>query len=162
MQHEIDKLKESKIEDLEARDVARDCCSETDTEGNDHLPDVRSSASFSAEISKSDSGRSKTLAGLEEVEDDEPLVSFLRSSVRLPKWKTAYVEKQKILSKPTEHSPKSLSISTNSKQTGGGRKRIRVVLSDDEGEMDDEEGLKGRFQKCPVEGVATSDASRFY
>ncbi|KAH9669138.1 protein TONSOKU [Citrus sinensis] len=158
LQHEIDKLKETKSEDLEAHDVAKDCCSETDTEGNDHLPDVRSSACFSAEMSKSDSGRSKTLAGLEDVEDDEPLISFLRSSERLPKLKSAYVEKQSIPTEPREPSPKTLPKSTNSQQTGGGRKRIRVVLSDDEGDIDNEVGLKGRLHKCPVEGVATFDA----
>ncbi|KAL9462342.1 hypothetical protein AB3S75_000365 [Citrus x aurantiifolia] len=130
LQHEIDKLKESKSEDLEAHDVARDCCSETDTEGNDHLPDVRSSACFPAEMSKSDSGRSKNLAGLEE----------------------------NIPTEPRELTPKTLSKSTISQQTGGGRKRIRVVLSDDEGDIDNEGGLKGRLQKCPVEGVATFDA----
>lgn len=138
-----------------------DCCSETDTEGNDHKSDSRSSACCSLDLVKSRSSRSKTLAGVEveELNDDLPLISFLQSSKSSPKMKTPYVEKQNISSKPTEASPRSLSKSTNSIVS---RKRIRVVLSDDEGEMDDElECLKGRVHKCPVEAVATSDECEF-
>ncbi|KAK0605730.1 hypothetical protein LWI29_030110 [Acer saccharum] len=158
LQLAIDKLKESETRNLGAQDVAgEDCCSETDTEGNDHKSDSRSSACCSLDPVKSRSSRSKTLAGVEveELNDDLPLISFLQSSKSSPKMKTPYVEKQNISSKPTEASPRSLSKSTNSIVS---RKRIRVVLSDDEGEMDDElECLKGRVHKCPVEAVATSD-----
>ncbi|KAK1587587.1 hypothetical protein Q3G72_014471 [Acer saccharum] len=158
LQLAIDKLKESETRNLGAQDVAGEhCCSETDTEGNDHKSDSRSSACCSLDPVKSRSSRSKTLAGVEveELNDDLPLISFLQSSKSSPKMKTPYVEKQNISSKPTEASPRSLSKSTNSIVS---RKRIRVVLSDDEGEMDDElECLKGRVHKCPVEAVATSD-----
>ncbi|KAK4840892.1 hypothetical protein QYF36_020698 [Acer negundo] len=158
LQLAIDKLKESETRNLGAQDVAgEDCCSETDTEGNDHKSDSRSSACCSLDLVKSRSSRSKTLAGVEveEFNNDLPLISFLQSSKSSPKMKMPYVEKQNISSKRTEASPRSLSKSTNSIVS---RKRIRVVLSDDEGEMDDEfECLKGRVHKCPVEAVATSD-----
>ncbi|KAK3211640.1 hypothetical protein Dsin_016346 [Dipteronia sinensis] len=158
LQLAIDKLKESETRNVGAKDVAgEDCCSETDTEGNDQKSDSRSSACCSLDLVKSRSSTSKTLAGVEveELNDDLPLISFLQSSKSSPKMKTPYIEKQNISSKPTEASPRSLSKSTNSIV---GRKRIRVVLSDDEGEMDDElECLKGRVHKCPVEAVATSD-----
>ncbi|KAK2656121.1 hypothetical protein Ddye_009173 [Dipteronia dyeriana] len=157
LQLAIDKLKESETRNLGADVAGEDCCSETDTEGNDHQSDSRSSACCSLDLVKSRSRRSKTLAGLEveELNDDLPLISFLQSSKSSPKMKTPYVEKQNISSKPTESSPRSLSKSSNSIV---GRKRIRVILSDDEDEMDDElECLKGRVHKCPVEAVATSD-----
>ncbi|KAJ0098287.1 hypothetical protein Patl1_27847 [Pistacia atlantica] len=158
LQLAIDKLKDSETTNLEAQEVAGDICSETDTEGNDHLSDGRSSASCSPKMSKAGSGQSKSLAGVEEFKDDVPLISILQSSKRSAKMRTAYVQKQNVTKKPTEASPKSLSKLTDSQQTGVGRKRVRVVLSDDEGEMhDDVECMKGRFHKNLVEDIATSD-----
>ncbi|KAL5752076.1 hypothetical protein ACOSQ2_022583 [Xanthoceras sorbifolium] len=157
LQFAIDKLKESKTRDLGAQDVAGDCCSETDTEGNDHKSESRSSACYSPELIKSRSSGSKALAGLEveELKDDLPLISFLQSSKSSSKMKMPCMEKQNISSKPIEASPRSSSKLTNSVVS---RKRIRVVLSDDECEMDDELACsEGRFHKCPVEAVASSD-----
>ena len=158
----IDKLKKSKDKDLETHNVAEDCCSETYTEGNNHLSESRSDACCSPEISKLNSSRSNSVASVEGLDDDVPLISLLRSSKNSPKMKAAQLEKHNISIQPIKVLPKSLSTSTNNPQTGVSRKRVRVILSDDESEVPDEvERLKGRPDKCPVEVVATSDECRF-
>ncbi|KAK9272896.1 hypothetical protein L1049_003275 [Liquidambar formosana] len=158
LQLEIDKLKQSKTGELEAQNVAADCCSETDTEEDNHTSTSRSNVYSSPKMSKSDSRKSKPFTCVEELEDDEPLISLLRSNKNFPKLKTAHVEKLNASSKPIEASPKSLSKSTGSQQTLVGRKRVRLVLSDDEDEMHDKvECSKGRLHKGPVEDIATSD-----
>ncbi|GMY12399.1 protein TONSOKU isoform X1 [Fagus crenata] len=154
----IDKLKKSKDKELETHNVAEDCCSETYTEGNNHLSESRSDACCSPEISKLNSSRSNSVASVEGLDDDVPLISLLWSSKNSPKMKAAQLEKHNISIQPIKVLPKSLSTSTNNPQTGVSRKRVRVILSDDESEVPDEvERLKGRPDKCPVEVVATSD-----
>ena len=87
---------------------------------------------------------------------------MLRSSKNSPKMKAAQSEKHNISTQPAKVLPKSLSISTSNQQTGVGRKRARVILSDDESEVPYEvERSKGRPDKCPVEAVTTSDECRF-
>ncbi|KAJ6677814.1 PROTEIN TONSOKU [Salix viminalis] len=108
LQHEIEKLKSENWE-IERKNLAADCCSETDTEGDDHLSDCRSNASCSQEINESGSAGSKYLAASDQ---------------------------QTVLS----------------------RKRIRIVLSDDEDEMHDEvDCSRERLNRCPPEDVATSN-----
>ncbi|KAL4644059.1 hypothetical protein ACB092_02G135700 [Castanea dentata] len=154
----IDKLKKSKDKELETHNVAEDCCSETCSEGNYHLSESRSDACCSPEMSKLNSSRSNSVASVEELNDDVPLISLLRSSKNSPKMKAAQSEKHNISSQPAKVLPKSLSISTSNQQTGVGRKRARVILSDDESEMPYEvERSKGRPDKCPVEAITTSD-----
>ena len=158
----IDKLKKSKDKELETHNVAEDCCSETYTEGNYHLSESRSDACCSPEMSKLNSSRSNSVASVEELNDDVPLISLLRSSKNSPKMKAAQSEKHNISTQPAKVLPKSLSISTSNQQTGVGRKRARVILSDDESEVPYEvERSKGRPDKCPVEAVTTSDECRF-
>ncbi|KAF3945413.1 hypothetical protein CMV_028214 [Castanea mollissima] len=154
----IDKLKKSKDKELETHNVAEDCCSETCSEGNYHLSESRSDACCSPEMSKLNSSRSNSVASVEELNDDVPLISLLRSSKNSPKMKAAQSEKHNISTQPAKVLPKSLSISTSNQQTGVGRKRARVILSDDESEVPYEvERSKGRPDKCPVEAVTTSD-----
>lgn len=158
----IDKLKKSNDKELETHNVAEDCCSETYTEGNYHLSESRSDACCSPEMSKLNSSRSNSVASLEELNDDVPLISLLQSSKNSPKMKAAQSEKHNISTQPAKVLPKSLSISTSNQQTGVGRKRARVILSDDESEVPNEvERSKGRPDKCPVEAVTTSDECRF-
>ncbi|KAJ9177779.1 hypothetical protein P3X46_012953 [Hevea brasiliensis] len=102
LQIEIDNLKQSKRRELERQNLVRDCCSETDTDGDDHLSDIRDNASHSQQTSKSSSTQSKLIA-----------------------------DNCNTYDKPTEDSPKCLSKTTSSQQTIIGRKR-RVILSDDE------------------------------
>ncbi|XP_057967784.1 protein TONSOKU isoform X2 [Malania oleifera] len=132
LQNLIDNLNQSKIRDVEAQKVMEDWCSETDTE--ESLPDV------------------------EELKDDVPLISLLQSGKLFPTLKNAQIEKQNATNEPLDASSKSLSKSASDQQTGVGRKRIRVVISDDEGEMHDEAGCsQGKFKKCLLEDVATSN-----
>ncbi|RVW32723.1 Protein TONSOKU [Vitis vinifera] len=147
----FDNLEEASLEmkKHEGRNIAEDCCSETDTERDDCLSNSRSDPSCSVKKGKSKSDRG-------EFKDDVPLISLLQSNKKLPKWNIAHVDE--VL--PTGASHKSSSTSTSNQQTVG-RKRVRVVLSDDEGEMQDEVACSnfecGRLHKCPVEDVGATD-----
>ncbi|XP_062147613.1 protein TONSOKU [Alnus glutinosa] len=154
----IDQLKQSKDKELERHNLAEDCCSETDTEGNDHFSESRSNARCSQDMSKSNSSRLKSVAGVEELNDDVPLISLLRSSKDSPKTEAAQLGKHNIFTRPTKVSPKSVSKSTSNQQTVVGRKRVRLILSDDENEMPNEVVCsKVWSDRWPVEAVATSD-----
>ncbi|KAJ6991180.1 hypothetical protein NC653_019397 [Populus alba x Populus x berolinensis] len=157
LQREIERLK-SKNTELERQNLATDCCSETDTEGDDHLSDCRSNASCSQEINKSGSTRSKSLAGAEGLNDDLPLISLLRSHKNSPRTKSTQEEMHNTSTWPTEASPKCFSKTASDQQTVLSRKRIRIVLSDDEDEMHDKvDCSRERLNRCPPEDVATSN-----
>ncbi|PON82233.1 N-terminal acetyltransferase A, auxiliary subunit [Trema orientale] len=144
----INKLKESKDTELGKQDVmTENYCSESDTEGNIHTSNDRSNACDSPE----------TLANVQEMSDDVPLISLLQSTRGSPKIKPTNMEKQKTSSNFKNFSPKGSSRSISNQDTVG-RKRVRVVLSDDEDETFVEvERSKGRTLSYPVEDVATSD-----
>jgi hypothetical protein len=158
----IDKLKQSKDKEFERHILEEDCCSETDTEGNDHFSESsRSSARCSQDMSKSNSSRLKSVASVEELSDDVPLISLLQSNKDSPKTEAAQLEKHNIFTRTTKASPKSVSKSTSNQQTVG-RKRVRLILSDDENDMPNEVVCsKGRPDRGPVEAVATSDECGF-
>ncbi|XAR73209.1 hypothetical protein NMG60_11007107 [Bertholletia excelsa] len=148
LQQLIDKLKEPKTTETEAQNMVYNRCSETETENGDSCE-----ISCSQETNKSSIGKSKSHSR-EELKDDLPLISLLCSHKNSAKTKTAHIPV--ISTSPTLASPKSTSRSTDSQQTVG-RKRIRLVLSDDEGEMYDEvECPRGRDFKALEEDVATS------
>jgi hypothetical protein len=161
LQHEIERLK-SKNTELERQNLAMDCCSETDTDGDDHLSDCRSNASCSQEINKSGSAGSKSLAGAEGLNDNLPLISLLRSHKNSPRTKSTQEEMHNISTWPTEASPKCFSKTASDQQTVLSRKRIRIVLSDDEDEMHDKVDCpRERLNRCPPEDVATSNGCGF-
>ncbi|OVA01147.1 Leucine-rich repeat [Macleaya cordata] len=137
------------IQELErSESPVRECCPETETEEDDHLSDNRSSAYNSPKISECASTRSKRVSTSEEFKDDEPLISLLRSSKNLSKRRVSRVEKPFISLNPAESSPKSLSKSIDKQQTS--RKRVRMVISDDESDEGDEaECSRGKLHKCP-------------
>ncbi|XP_065875046.1 protein TONSOKU [Euphorbia lathyris] len=158
LQREISNLKRSKRQELETVNLARDYCSETDTDGDGHLSDARPNESYSPETSKSSSTNSKHANGVEELNDDVPLISFLHSHKHSSQKQTTYTESCNTSTKSTEASPKCLSKASN-QQTIVGRKRVRVILSDDEGEMNDENCFEGLTRRCSVpQHIATSDA----
>ncbi|CAI9758311.1 unnamed protein product [Fraxinus pennsylvanica] len=111
----IDKLKQSENRELEAEDMAVDCCSETETEVDDLSLDDRN----------------------------------------LAKLRTAGVAVPNACTKHPESSTQSTSRSSGSLTIG--RKRIRVILSDDEGEGYKVYCSSKTAHKCPAESVATSD-----
>ncbi|XP_048233146.1 protein TONSOKU isoform X2 [Ricinus communis] len=156
LQNEMSNLKQSKRRELETQNLARDCCSETDTDEDDDFSDNRSNPSHSPKNNSSGCTKSKNLAGVEELNDDLPLISFLQPSKQASRKKTACIENCNTCDKLAEVSPKCLSKTSN-QQTVVGRKRVRVVISDDEGEIQNEENFGGRFHEHTVDNVATSD-----
>ncbi|KAI6691916.1 hypothetical protein NL676_019626 [Syzygium grande] len=135
----IDKLKQSESKELEAQKMAGDCCPETDTEGDDYLSNSRSSTCSSPLTSNSYKRKLHNTA--EELNDDAPLISLLHSKKVSPKFRTAApVEK---CGNPVKHmmaTSKSSSKSSGEVRKAVGHKRIRLVLSDDEGEMHTQAG----------------------
>ncbi|KAL6286684.1 hypothetical protein ACE6H2_011074 [Prunus campanulata] len=157
LQLRIDKLKQSNYKDFQTENVAEDHCSESDTEGSGHLSDNMCNACGSSEIRKCNSSKSQSLASVEELNDEEPIISLISSTKASPKVKSAHLGKQNITTE-TNVSQKSLSEPNTNEQTVIGRKRIRLVLSDDEDEMYDEvQCSKSWSKKLPLEDVATSD-----
>ncbi|KAM6590602.1 hypothetical protein CsatA_013207 [Cannabis sativa] len=146
-QLQIKKLKESEDKELEKQDMVENYCSESDTEWSAHISSDRSNACDSPD----------TLAGIDEMSDDAPLISLIQSTRRSPKIKPTYIGKQKQSSNFDKLSPKGSARSISNQETIG-RKRVRVVLSDDEDETFVEvEHSNGRTLSYQAEDVATSD-----
>ncbi|XP_024026928.1 protein TONSOKU [Morus notabilis] len=151
LQVEINLLKQLKERELEKQDGKENCCSETDTEGSLRSLDDGFNACGSPE----------TLVGIEEVDDDVPLTSLLKSSRSSPKIRPTCMGKEKISSNFSKVSPRGSSKSACNQEVVAGRKRLRVVLSDDEDAMCTEvQCSKSRTHSCPVEDVATSYETR--
>lgn len=152
LQVEINLLKQLKERELEKQDGKENCCSETDTEGSLRSLDDGFNACGSPE----------TLVGIEEADDDVPLTSLLKSSRSSPKIRPTCMGKEKISSNFSKVSPRGSSKSACNQEVVAGRKRLRVVLSDDEDAMCTEvQCSKSRTHSCLVEDVATSYESRF-
>ncbi|KAL7616590.1 hypothetical protein Lser_V15G04283 [Lactuca serriola] len=144
LQLQIDELKNSN-NDLEPLNIPKDCCSETDTEGDDDISLMKSDSdmNYSPKLNTSKS------YGVEDLSDDEvPLVSFLRKS----KSKGSKVTKHSASTKSLEASPRKSTCS----QTLN-RKRGRLVLSDDEDENKEVGCPQRRIHEYPEEHVATSN-----
>ncbi|XP_010025556.2 protein TONSOKU [Eucalyptus grandis] len=151
----IDKLKQSERKELEQSKVAGDCCPETDTEGDDCLSNSRSSTCSSPLTSNS--YKRKLHNTVEELNDDAPLISLLHSKKVSPRFRTAApVEKCGNTMNHMMASSKSSSKSTGDKQKVVDRKRIRLVLSDDEGEMHAQAG-SSMAEPHSMDRAATSD-----
>ncbi|KAJ8774873.1 hypothetical protein K2173_018132 [Erythroxylum novogranatense] len=153
LQLEIDNLKQLEIRELEKQKSTRDYCSETDTDESDYLSESKSKS-----MAKLCSTRSETLESVEIMNDDVPLVSLLQSSKRSSNIKAARAEECKVHENLTKASKKCF---TGNQQTIVGRKRIRVVLSDDEDDFPNGSDIsKEKTTECLVEDVATSDEKR--
>ncbi|KAI3975689.1 hypothetical protein MKX01_023115 [Papaver californicum] len=126
-------------------------CSETDTEGYD----CPSNGYNSPEFSECASTRSKSL---NTTEDDVPLSSLLRPRKTLSKQKVGQVERPFVTL--TESPPKIMSNSTDKQKMFGGRKRIRLVISDDESDGVAESEYSREKCHIPDENLATSYDSR--
>ncbi|RZC81309.1 hypothetical protein C5167_043869 [Papaver somniferum] len=150
LQLKIQEMKKPQNANHEEEDPLSEC-DETDTEEYD----CPSNECNSPEFSECASTRSKSL---NTTEDDVPLSSLLRPRKTLSKQKVASVERP--LTTPTESSPKSMSNSTGKQKMFSGRKRARLVISDDESDGGDES--KYSREKChiPDENLPTSYDSR--
>lgn len=88
-----------------------------------------------------------------------PLSSFLQPGKRLCKRKQVS-RKQDV---DTDQSKKDFSAITDSQQTVAGRKRIRVILSDDESETEYELGCpKDSFHTVPRQNEEVSEESMYF
>ncbi|KAI3979599.1 hypothetical protein MKX01_013694 [Papaver californicum] len=126
-------------------------CSETDTEGYD----CPSNGYNSPEFSECASTRSKSL---NTTEDDVPLSSLLRPRKTLSKQKVGQVERPLITL--TGSSSKIMSNSTDKQKMFSGRKRIRLVISDDESDGVAESEYSREKCHIPAENLTTSYDSR--
>ncbi|CAL0330027.1 unnamed protein product [Lupinus luteus] len=144
----IDKLSKSTEKYAEAKNIADDCCSETDTEADDNL----SNSGSDNVCSRKTISRSKTLATGEVLKDDTPLMSLYQSIKGSSRKITGHVEKIANSTKQADQSPNL----TSNHQTSIGRKRVRVILSDD----DDDEMVSSsrKDHRCMFEDLSTDDA----
>ncbi|CAN1305981.1 Protein TONSOKU [Linum perenne] len=157
LQHEIEKLKQLKGKEAEKKYLATDHCSETDTEEGDCLSDSSFTKSCCPNSGDSFPRRSTSSSSIEEVNDDLPLISLLKSTKRLTKKTDTNGKKLHGSNNPNEASPNCFAKTTTSQQSVG-RKRVRVILSDDEDETNEEVAhLERKLRTTPVEDVATSD-----
>ncbi|XP_010551177.1 PREDICTED: protein TONSOKU isoform X2 [Tarenaya hassleriana] len=150
---EIENLKQS-IEMMEHG--AEDGCPETESEGKENLSNDRHNANNSPEVQTSNSQRSKPLADFDDENDDAPLISFIQPRRRLSKRKTDNTVKHDI-EQTKAASPKEFSEKRGSQQTVVGRKRIRLIISDDESETEFELGTpKNSCLKFPRQNAEAS------
>ncbi|XP_052206092.1 protein TONSOKU isoform X2 [Diospyros lotus] len=154
LQLEIDKLKQSKSREIEAQNMEQDCCYETETEGDDILPNGLDMG-CSQDTSKSNSGKSASYTKIEDLHDDVPLISLFHNSRSASKLKAAHFPITSTNS--TQALARRIPVATGSQETVVGRKRIRIVLSDDEGEIHDDVGYSRERRETLEDGVPTSD-----
>ncbi|KAI3451497.1 hypothetical protein Pfo_008162 [Paulownia fortunei] len=151
----IDKLKQSKNGELVPEGFLGDCCSETKTELDNLSTDDRSDGSFSPKKYKLNPLRGKSSDIDDEWNENMPLISLLQSNKNIAQQRTACGIAPNASSRPCGSPTQSISRSTGSFTVN--RKRVRVILSDDEGENEEDCCSERMVRKRPVEGIATSD-----
>ncbi|KAL0332700.1 UNVERIFIED_CONTAM: protein TONSOKU [Sesamum calycinum] len=154
----IDKLKQSKKWELEPEGILGECCSETKTDLDNLSTDDRSDGSFSPKKYKPNLSRVKSNDINDDLDENMPLVSLLQSVKRIGKQRTkqraACGSAPNASSRPCGSPTQSISRSTGSFTVN--RKRVRVILSDDEGENEEDSCSRRMVRKCAEEGIATS------
>lgn len=143
-------MKQSNDGKPEAQKTGADCCSETDTEGEDCSIACNSPLNSISNACEMESNY------VEEINDDIPLISFLDGCKRSSKLESTILP---VMSNaPGKSKVVSPTSPARSSGTVVGRKRVRLVLSDDEDDdgQTDLGGSKGSIEKCPVEGIGTS------
>jgi hypothetical protein len=155
LQSLINRLKVSAKQETEAQDIAVNFCSETEPEIDDQSPNM-SNVSTSSERSTSYSPQSKFQGSADDLNENSPLISFFHPSKKIKvKLQTACQADVNPSIKLPDSSPRSTSMSAGSQSVG--RKRTRLVLSDEECELDDEYTQSKRVYECQREEVATSN-----
>lgn len=102
------------------------------------------------------SPQSKSQGSADDSNENCPLISFLRPGKRLKtKLQTSHQADVNASIKLPDSSPRSTSMSTASQSAG--RKRPRLVLSDEESEHDQKHIMKAGAYKYHIEEVATSN-----
>ncbi|XP_050382074.1 protein TONSOKU [Argentina anserina] len=140
LQRLIDKLRQQRNEVLKTENM-EDCCPESSIEGSGDFSDNMPTACCSEETRNSQSSRSQSLNRKEELNDDDvPLISLVRSAKVLSKMKSVH--------------------SANNEHKLVGRKRIRLVLSDDDDEIiDAAETSNVRPYKIPLNVITSSEGN---
>ena len=148
---QIQNLKSLISNELEPNVALRDSCSETESEGNDSLVESRFANCESSRSSESLLAE-KPLSRIEHIVVDEASSPPLRRK-KLQKLETDSEKTAKRFSRITEATPKKFSDSQGSPLTVG-RKRTRLVLSDDE---EDSQCQNRRLDSTRSEEIATSN-----
>ncbi|KAL3824491.1 hypothetical protein ACJIZ3_020520 [Penstemon smallii] len=151
----IDQLKQSKNEDLNAEDHLGDCCSETKIELDTQSTDEKSDGSCSPNTSKVNSLTSKSKDSVDDWNENIPLRSLIQSNKKIGKQRTAHGVAAN--ASPSECVSPSQSLSRSAGSLTVNRKRVRVILSDDEGEDEKDHCSEHIVRKHTPEGIATSD-----
>ncbi|KAJ8747767.1 hypothetical protein K2173_011419 [Erythroxylum novogranatense] len=113
-------------------------------------------SSKSKSMGKLCSTRSQTSESVEIVNDDVPLVSLLQSTKHSSNIKAPRPENYKVHENLTKASKKCF---TSNQQIAVRRKRIRVILSDNEDDFPNESDIsKEKSTKCLVEDVASNES----
>ena len=134
-----------------------DYCSETETEGGG-ISENPSNACESPEVSKPAASRPNMYI-VEESDDLVPLAKLIRQKKNLLKFKTSKLDTHdKHINTPCNSGQASSGDSHRSCSLQSvGRKRVRVVISDDEAELDDIDEMRKQFHGSLIEDMATSD-----
>lgn len=143
----IDKFKQLKRGEQELEDSFGSRCSETKTELDSPSTDDMSDGSFSPNKHKRNSWKANSNDIDDELNENIPLISLRKSNKRKAKRRPACGAAPNASSRP--HGSPAQSISRSSDSLTVNRKRVRIILSDDEGESDED--------RSPVEGIGTSD-----
>nr|WPC94901.1 TSK [Cyathula capitata] len=145
LKNQIENLQNLNSE-LEPDNMAKDSCSETESEGNDRLSEERQADSGSSHGSEPLMG--KPVSSIEHIDNDEDFTSLSHSG-KLQKLDTDVGKRVRRLSRTAEASPVNISDLPESPSATVGRKRSRLVISDDEEDAQN-----------PLEDVATSNELR--
>ncbi|XP_073150309.1 protein TONSOKU isoform X2 [Henckelia pumila] len=151
----IDELKQPTNVELDDEDSLGNHCSETKTELDNLSTDDKSDGSFSPKRSSRNSSKYEANNSADEVIKDIPLRSLFQSSKKLCKKKTACGVAPNVSFRPCGSPTHSISKSIGSPTVS--RKRVRVIISDDELEDDEVYCSEKLFNKGPAERIATSD-----
>lgn len=155
LQSLIDQLKVPARQETESQDVAENCCSETETEIDDQSLNI-SNISKSSGRRMSYSPQSKSQGSADDSNENCPLISLFHPSKKLKtKLQTSHRADVNTSMKLPNSSSRSTSMSAGSQSAG--RKRLRLVLSDEECEHDQKYIMETGAYECHIEEVATSN-----
>ncbi|KAI4317132.1 hypothetical protein L6164_025031 [Bauhinia variegata] len=154
LKQQIDKLKKSIEEEPETKRMSEDCCSETDTDADDCLSNIGSDAFCSSKPYS----RSRTVTAGEELDEDMTLMSLLQSTKGSSRKKTGLIESPSNSTKQVNQTPKSLTKPINNLQTAVDRKRVRIILSDDDNDDDEMECSNRKVDNCLLQDLVNDDA----
>ncbi|KAJ8504389.1 hypothetical protein OPV22_005275 [Ensete ventricosum] len=164
LQQDIQMLKPLLKEDA-LKDQQSDYCSETETEGGNLSTDI---LRLSASQDSNDSGKSRPslLACVEDLDDDVPLASLGHSNKSSTKIKMSQLDSLDVRTNASSNhaqaSSRDLSKSRDD-QRHVDRKRVRVVLSDDEADDPDEmNGSRQKLHRSSEYGTAPDRENFFF